>query len=129
MTILNTSRYRTEHVRELVLFAARAMLVAAWDLEVRVTGAGVAFKGEYFAGTISIGIGGPGCFPVGWVAYARGAPRVFHFDWQEAIVATAAHEFAHARQSVEYRRYDEIEAERAARAALVIFRGERRRAA
>jgi hypothetical protein len=89
----------------------------------------VAFKGEFYAGRISIGIGSAALFPIGWQAYVRGAPRVFQFDWQEGLVATAAHEFVHARQAREYRRFDEVEAERAARAALVIFRGERRRPA
>jgi hypothetical protein len=136
VTIRNTSRYRTEHVRDLVLFAARAMLVATWDLVVLVTAAGVAFKGEFDGRwTVSIGIGPADAFPTGWRAYARGAPRVFQFDWQEGLVATAVHEFAHARQNARWNdilepdgpSYCEVEAERAARAALVVFRGERRR--
>ena len=145
MTIRNTSRYRTEHVRALVLFAARAMLVQAYDpLRVRVTACGRPYVGEARVWSVSIGIGGPEHFPHFGDRMVRGAPRVLHVDWQEAIVATAAHEFAHVRQATRWlaaqtraalevadgiptSAYDEVEAERAARAALVVFRGERRR--
>lgn len=126
MTIRNTSLYPTPVVRALVIFAARALLVEAWDLDVRVSAAGVAFKGEFFAGRVSISVGAPERFPVLQPAI-RGAAPIFHVDWQEGILATAAHEFVHARQSAEYRPFREAEAERAARAVLVVFRGERRR--
>lgn len=130
MTIRNTSRYPTAVVRALVLFAARAMLVEAWDLVVHVTSAGVVLKGQFWEGTVSIGIGPTDLFPVFPRAYVRGAPRVLQVDWREALVATAAHEFAHARQDRERRGWNEVEAEHAARGALVVFRGERvRRAA
>lgn len=147
MTIQNTSRYRTSAVRELVLFAARAMLVQAFDpLVVRVTACGRPYVGEARVWDVAIGIGGPEHFPHFGDRMVRGAPRVFHVDWQEALVATAAHEFTHVRQATLWLRaqtrevleraeqippavYDEVEAERAARAALVVFRGERRRAA
>lgn len=123
MTIRNTSLYPTAVVRELVLFAARAMRVAAWDVGVRVTAAGVAYSGEargHVGGhhVVSIGIGPAHLFPL-WTSY--GGVRVGHGCWMEALVATAAHEFQHVRQARDGRPMSESEAERAALGTLAAF--------
>jgi hypothetical protein len=54
----------------------------------------------------------------------KGSPFMEYFNWQEAFVAVAAHEFNHIRQYQHDMPRSEIECEKAANAALLTFRAE-----
>lgn len=134
LDIVNTSRYPTHLVNELVRFALSTKVVGHVAVNVKSCSgvfAGRAYpcipgcsprKGERL---VVLRIGAPERFPWSRTTPYRGmkhAPLYTLDSWQEALVALAAHELTHAQQYALKLPASELEAERSLVQSLVEYR-------
>jgi hypothetical protein len=134
-TLTNTSRYSTAALRILVRFVAEEMEVAKMVRLVEVTNCRWSFRGRCFGARVLMRLGPPTAFPVTPYRRFERGPEVGIADWQEAVVALAAHEFQHTRQLTarnaarrtgdKLPRVSEVDADWAESRVLTVFRQRR----
>lgn len=122
----NSSMHATPMVQALTCFALCA--VDVFDFVPRISifdCPNSPFSGSCDRGSREcvVAIGHPTAFHIPVTCrYRKRAPAYFLLNWKEALVAVTAHEGTHARQFFRRQRADEVACERAAFAALTLYR-------